>query len=448
MGEAEIQAAEGFSANGAAKPAAGRKPDDADMMFDLVKSWKGKVAHFYGNWQVYQNGCWQVRQPPKVRSFVLQFLLKYRERGIAINSARVNSVTNLAEDACYISDDELMQQAEGRKQYINLQNGLYNLETHQIEKHQADLYFTNQLPFSYQPDANCPTLHRFLTTSLVDESGKPDFEMIALVQEAMAYSMTARTDLKASFWCVGKPDSGKSTLIALLRSLMGSLHATIDLNQLGNNRFLLSGIVGKRVVTFTEASAGSVIPDALYKTMVGGQDEVWADVKNKPGIAFKPESKFWWAMNDAPRTTDRSGAVLNRLHVLLFNRTIPQNQRIHNLDSLLAQELPGIFNWLMSGYKRLVRAGTFTRPTQSEKWRESYQLDNDTEASFIAARCKRVPTAYEPSQPLYDTYRTWCIDGGFTPRNQNNFARDMERLGFEKRERDGRKYWYGLQIMR
>jgi len=49
------------------------------------------------------------------------------------------------------------------------------------------------------------------------DSGKPDGRLETLVLEALAYSMTARTDLKASFWLWGKPDSGKSTFIAFIR---------------------------------------------------------------------------------------------------------------------------------------------------------------------------------------------------------------------------------------
>src|SRR5690606_10210241 len=109
--------------------------------------------------------------------------------------------------------------------------------------------------------------------------------------------------------------------IAVLRSLAGSLHATIDLNQLGANRFLLSSIVGKRIVTFTESSANSMLPDALFKALDGGSDEIYADVKHKEAIPFVPEAKMWWAMNSMPRVSDRSGAVYSRLHIIPFTLT-------------------------------------------------------------------------------------------------------------------------------
>ena len=171
--------------------------------------------------------------------------------------------------------------------------------------------------------------------------------------EALAYSLTARTDLKASFWLVGQKDSGKSTFIAMIKALMGDLHTTIDLTQLGINRFLLAGIVGKRVVTFTEASSSTVLPDALYKALVGGSDEIYADVKNRDPICFRPEAKIWWAMNEMPRMSDRSGATTRRIYIFPFNRTIPQEQRISNLEQRLSRERPGIFNSILDALRIL-----------------------------------------------------------------------------------------------
>lgn len=423
---------------------------DEDMLaIDLAQGWEGKARVFYGSWRIYDTGSWQTRQLAQVRQAAKIFLRQYRRRGIAISARLVASVVKLAEDECFISDQLVNDLVVERRKFINLQNGLYNLETYQLESHKPDLYFINQLPFKFDPQADCPTFKRFLKTSLVTEDGKPDDDMRFFVQEAIAYSMTARTDLKASFWLVGEPDSGKSTLISLLRSLMGSLHATIDLNQLATNRFMLSGIVGKRIVTFTEASVGSYLPDALYKAIVGGEDEIWADVKNKEAVAFRPEAKFWWAMNDAPKTKDTSGAVFNRLRLILFNRTIPHDERIANLSGLLALELPGIFNWLMVGYRRLIQTKKFTEPEQALKWLETYRMENDTEATFVNECCERdldLKTGRVQSETLHRCYREWCIDAGFHARNRNNFARDMRRLGFEDRRIDGKTYWFGLRL--
>lgn len=423
------------------------KPDDDQITGVIAEDWAGAKAYFYADWQGYESGVWNRLDVQEIKRAIRQFLRPHRQvLPNGISQSRVSALTAMLEDDLFVADRRLMSAQAETARYINLQNGLFNLDTFKLEPHRRDLYFTNQLAFEYSPDADCPAFRRFLNTSLTDEAGVTDHEMIALVQEALAYSMTARTDLKSSFWLVGKPDSGKSTLISFIRSLMGSLHATIDLNQLAENRFMLASIVGKRVVTFTEADSNSFIPDALYKAMVGGKDELFVDVKNKPGISFVPEAKFWWGMNKAPRFNDRTGATLNRLRVILFDRSIPVEERILNLDTLLEAERPGVFNWLMFGYQRLQRAGAFTRPARSERWREQYALENDTERTYANDRLDFDTAAHMSSQELFKDYQAWCSEYGFKAKNMQQVAPEWRRLGLVSRGNNGRVFWHGARL--
>ncbi|MBZ0308586.1 MAG: DUF5906 domain-containing protein, partial [Anaerolineae bacterium] len=293
----------------------------------------------------------------------------------------------------------------------------------------------------------CPTFRRYVNSSLVHPGTlTTDHKLILLLQEALAYSLTADTSLKASFWLVGKPDSGKSTLISFIRSMLGSLHTTIDLNQLATNRFMLAEIVGKRAITFTEARVNSVLPDDVFKSLVGGTDEIYADVKNRPAISFVPKAKLWWAMNEPPRIVDRSGAVYNRLKAIPFNKSIPASERIVNLSERLAAEKAGVFNWLMEGYHRLRLANGFTTCEQSERLKEEYRLENDTELSFVNDAIELDTIASIPAQDLYDNYRAWCERNGFKPKNINQAAKEWERLGFQRVAAKGCHFWKGGKL--
>lgn len=424
------------------------KPDDHALAQAVAREWKDTVAYLYGQWHRYERGCWRSRAREQIQWKLRELLAEIRAEHrleIAINQTRVAGLAKMLQSDLFISDEDFNEMLPEQEKYINLRNGLFNLETFKLEEHQPDLKFTTQLDFEYDPNAQSPAWDRYLRTSLVTPDGITDVELIFLVQEALAYSMTARTDMKASFWCVGVPDSGKSTLITFIKNLMGSLHSTIDLNQLGENRFLLSGIAGKRVVTFTEAEEQAVLPDALYKAMVGGSDEIYADVKNRPGISFKPIAKFWWAMNAAPRMKDRSGATLNRLKVIPFVRAVAPDQRISNLTSRLMSERSGIFNWLLVGYQRLLEEGKFTVSEQSEAWREAYRLENDTEQTFINDMCVRDEEGRIQSEVLYNNYALWCRENGFKAKNMNQVSKEWERLGFTRLRLADANHWVGLR---
>lgn len=423
------------------------KPDDDMLALELAPRLKEKLAFFHGEWKVYERGAWNRRDVYEMRRYIRTELREFRGQGVAVNQSRIKALASMLEDELFISDRVVMEKQARRRQYINLRNGLFNLDIMEFEpKHRADLYFTTQLDFDYDENATCPTFRRYLNSSLVHpDTETTDHSLVTLAIEALAYSMTARTDMKASFWLVGEKDSGKSTFIAMIKALMGDLHTTIDLTQLGINRFLLSSIVGRRVVTFTEASSSSMLPDALYKAITGGSDEIYADVKNREPIVFRPEAKVWWAMNEMPRVGDRSGATMRRIVILPFNRTIPEDERIHHLEQLLINERSGIFNELMTHLWRVIRSGQFDRCEQSEQRMAEYIMENDTEATFIE-ECAECHESYKVrSSALYEAYSQWCFNNGFKPKNVNQLAKEWRRLGFGYARSTG-SWWHGLRL--
>lgn len=422
-------------------------PDDDQLSTWIAKTWNKKAAYFRSNWFVYEDGVWIDRDKRQLRTRIRRELATqrtYLPKGVS--QARINAVASMLEDDLYIPDQKISETELEFADYINLKNGLFNLNTFKLEPHRPEMYLTSQLDFEYDPDAECPHFRRFLQTSITDDNGNPDMDMIMLLTEFMAYSMTARTDLKASAWLVGVPDSGKSTIITFMRSLMGNLHATIDLGQLATNRFLLAGIVGKRVVTFTEADGTAFLPDALYKALVGGKDEIYVDVKNKDGIAFVPICKIIWSMNGAPRINDRSGATFNRLQLILFDKTIPKDKQMLDLDNLLNSEKAGAFNWLMAAYRRLKSSKAFTRSERSIRWLEQYKRENDTEFVYCSERLDYDPASRITGQDLYTDYRHWCEQSGFKPKNITQVAKEWRRLGLRDTRINGITNWNGAKL--
>lgn len=422
-------------------------PDDDQLTTWIAGDWNHKAAYFRSNWFVYEDGVWMDRDRRQLRTRIRRVLATQRlmlPKGVS--QGRISAVASMLEDDLYIPDRKISEMELEFADYINLKNGLFNLNTFKLEAHRPEMYLTSQLDFEYDPEAECPQFRKFLQTSLTDDQGLPDVDMIMLLTEFMAYAMTARTDLKSSAWLVGVPDSGKSTIITFMRSLMGNLHATIDLGQLATNRFLLAGIVGKRVVTFTEADGTAFLPDAIYKALVGGKDEIYVDVKNKDGIAFVPICKIIWSMNGAPRINDRSGATFNRLQVILFDKTIPKDKQIGDLDELLNREKAGVFNWLMAAYRRFKSSRNFTRSERSIRWLEQYKRENDTEWVYANEQLAYDPAHKITGQDLYSDYHHWCEQSGFKPKNITQVAKEWRRLGLRDVRSHGATIWQGAKL--
>ena len=48
------------------------------------------------------------------------------------------------------------------KDYINLENGLFNLKTMELQEHTSEIFSTCQLPFEYNKEAECPNFKDFM----------------------------------------------------------------------------------------------------------------------------------------------------------------------------------------------------------------------------------------------------------------------------------------------
>jgi len=410
------------------------KPDDDQIALMIAPAWKDKVAFFRGSGHVYVKGYWQRRDPQEFLQWTRVVLRRLREYGVSVSARRIESVLKLVQYDLHVAERILLEAERHQAHYINFRNGLLNLETGKLEEHRRDLYFISQLDYDYDPDADCPSFRQFLRTSLTDASGlEPDWETIQLVQEAMGYSLTSRTDLQASFWLTGATGAGKSTLIKALMLVAGDMAGALDLNQLGTNRYQLATLVGKRLVTCTESDT-AVLPDGLFKALTGGGDAMQAEVKYESPFTFVPVAKLWWAMNDAPRTKDRSGALIRRLRPIVFNRTIPPEERDYELDAKLEQERAGICAWALVGLKRLQRRGTFTMPKQSALWLEEYERRNDHPRLFRDENMVAAAGHWVGAMELYNRYDTWCRSMGIRALGYPSMAAEWKRLGFHYRQ--------------
>lgn len=415
------------------------KPTDDELGDQLIQELGDNFRFLYGEWYKYERGVW-TPEPREIPLMLWDVMIKNKAKGIRPTQSKANSIEAYLRLRLMVTEEEV----DSAPQYINLRNGLFNLETGKLEQHRREMYLTSQLPFEYNQDAVSNTWLHFLEDVLVDSSGKTDKTLWYVVQEAFGYSLTADTGMRVSFWLVGESGSGKSVMLDALINLAGNSHAAIDLDELSRTSYQLADIAGKRVVTFTEPDSRSVLADSHYKRLVS-QDQIMArQIHGKP-FRFTPMCKLWGAMNDTPRIVDRSDAVFNRVIIIPFNRSIPQELRDPQLSAKLRQELPGIFNWAIRGLARLRQQKRFTACAQIDSARSEFKEENDIELAFVDQWCVRGGGDSIAAQELYDAYSLWCRRNGAVPKSSVKVARDWKRLGFKKRK-SNLIYYDGLKL--
>jgi putative DNA primase/helicase len=331
---------------------------------------------------------------------------------------------------------------------VSLGNGCYNLGIGMLMKHSANYRLTTKLTFDFDKDARCPVFEHYLRTTFVkpDKLYEADDELIAFVQEALGYSLTADISHHASFWCVGEGANGKGVLFHVLEKLLGPAAVPIDFGALRYDRYQLALLAGKRVALCAEAdSYDSIVKDATYKQLVSGDSMRVRQIYEKPFILY-PTAKLWWSMNRIPDVRDPSGGFWRRIRIIPFNRIFDEDDRIIDLKEQLDQELPGIFNWALTGWERLQETRRFTLPAQVESVTNDVREESNELATFISEKCYLDDSTSIQSSAFYLAYSKWCKDMGYTARNARQLKREMRALGYEAVRKTPGVLYLGLNL--
>ena len=91
-------------------------------------------------------------------------------------------------------------------------------------------------------------------------------------------------------------------------------------------------------------------------------------------------------------------------------------------------ELPGVFNWALAGLMRLRARGRFDEPTVCKQHREEYKLDSNPAKAFLLEYCEADLGGKVSKTRLYQEYRSYCGESGFTPLSKTNLSKEVPRV--------------------
>ena len=114
---------------------------------------------------------------------------------------------------------------------INCENGVYNLETGELEKHSPQFGFTSYIQAKYDKNAKGKVFKRFLKDIT---AGNKD--SIQFLQEVIGYLLSTYVWAKKAFIFYGVPNSGKSVLLNVIGKIIGKENVSnVALQQLSDS---------------------------------------------------------------------------------------------------------------------------------------------------------------------------------------------------------------------
>jgi putative DNA primase/helicase len=196
---------------------------------------------------------------------------------------------------------------------LNVANGTIALGSGELRPHRREDFITKIVSIEYDRNAGCPEFGKCLNEWL------PAPGVVGYITQFMGYCLTGLTSEQAWFLFHGVTASGKSTLLNILRGILGPYSLQLPENYFlvtkNTNDFATANLAGVRLATCVETNDGRRLDVAKIKHLTGG-DPICAALKFQNYFEFIPEHKLVLATNHAPRVPDTDDSIWRRIRVV------------------------------------------------------------------------------------------------------------------------------------
>jgi putative DNA primase/helicase len=324
---------------------------------------------------------------------------------------------------------------------INLKNGTFEISTkgNKLRAFDRADFLTYQLPFAYEPEAKAPKFEAFLNRVL------PDIERQNVLAEFLSFVFVPTSILKIekALLLYGTGANGKSVFFDIVCALLGDENVSnFGLESLLDDKGQTRAKIANKLLNYVSELKSNIRngdDNNKLKTLFSGEPIEARLLYNDP-FTIKDYAKFIFNTNELPKNTEQTNAYFRRFLIINFDQTIPENEQDKELSNkIIATELSGVFNWVLSGLERLLKQRNFSECKAVNEARKQYELESDSVNQFVVdSGYIATATSRTLLKDIYNEYKSFCIEDGFRPVNKKNFIKRLERMKFVfDQNRDG-----------
>ncbi len=375
-----------------------QNPDFDDK--DWVKSYKALkesyalafhtyVAHIYphllfeyGEDKVYwdydlEQGIYNEMTGSVVRGIVIQLLIN---EGLKEKAHEAFAKDVLARfRATRPNRGKTLEDFDADSEWFHVNNGWVNIVSGEFRPHTSEFFSKRKSVVNYDEDATCPRYDTFLDADIMVA---PD--AVRVMDQFAGLLLTHDTQYEKMLTLIGRPGSGKSTLMNIWSHVLGDFAVQKRLSEITGDaaRFGGSDLVGKTLCWFDEVDVKRSEMGNSLGLLVSGK-KIRVERKGINGIYDTTNGvKCVLTANNLPLSAEHG--IYRRLLFINFPRSFHDEGMVNaHLYEELIEESSGILNRMIKGLKDLRKMRGFTVIEGHDDLIEEYKAESDTLAEFL-----------------------------------------------------------------
>jgi putative DNA primase/helicase len=307
------------------------------------------------------------------------------------------------------------------RDYIACRNGMLRLADLELLPFSALYRRRNKLMVDYVRGATCPLFLEVLMRPALDT------DELELLQRWCGLALIGVNTAQRFLILSGTAGGGKGTFIRVLRGIIGAENlGTLRPNLLAE-RFEVGRLLGKTLLY------GADVPEnflnhkgvSVLKSLTGG-DPVTLELKGsneRPEIVCQYNAIVTCNSRLTVHLEGDTEAWRRRLAIIEYQKAKPDKVITDLSEQILAQEAPGVLNWMLEGLAKLRAAGWQLRLSERQQ-RVVDDLLLESEADVVFARECLVRQEGESLTiaRCYEGYVTFCNQRGWVAMPRKRFT--------------------------
>jgi len=336
------------------------------------------------------------------------------------DSAALTGIVRRAKGLLAVEDDFF---ANDHTQFLPVANGMLRLSDRALLPFSPSYHCRHKLAVAYDPKAY-PA--RFMNTLLHLALDSAD---VLLVQRWSGLALVGVNLSQKILMLTGTAGGGKSTLVSVLTGIIGSGNVGMLRTEFLADRFEIGRHMGKTLLY------GPDVPEdflskrtaSTLKSLTGG-DMMTAEFKNSnesPQVKCQFNVIVTSNSRLAVYLEGDADAWRRRLVIVKYERAKPEKPIPNLAETLVAEEGPGILNYMLDGLEALRADGWDLRLNERQQARvDDLLLESDSHREFVRACLLKDSQAPGMTKAeVFAAYVEFCDRRGWLAMSKNRFGK-------------------------